>query len=193
MTNGKDDQTIQDFLTFWFSKETKARWYASTPVFDDHCRERFGELAAKAGRGELGHWEKTADGALALGLLLDQIPRNIHRGQPTAFENDPKAVDVVARAIERGLDRQLSEERRNIFYLPFMHSEKLTDQERGVELYTELGSEKGLAYAKDHADIIRRFGRFPHRNAILGRQNTGEEQAFLDAGAKDYGQSTKKG
>lgn len=193
MTNGKDDQAIQDLLTFWFSKETKARWYASTPVFDDHCRQRFGDLAAKAARGELTDWEQKADGALALGLLLDQIPRNIHRASPKAFENDPTAVDVVARAIERGLDRLLSEERRNVFYLPFMHSEKLADQERGVQLYTELGNENGLAYAKDHADIIKRFGRFPHRNKIVGRTSTEEEQAFLDAGAKDYGQSAKKG
>lgn len=191
MTTLPDDQAIQDILTFWFADETKARWYDSTLAFDALCRDRFGALVDQARKGELAAWEESADGALALCLLLDQMPRNMFRGEPRAFETDPKAVVVANAAIEKGFDQQLGIERRKFLYLPYMHSEVLEDQERSVALSLVLNDENALAYAKDHADTIRRFGRFPHRNAILGRKSTEEEVAFLADGAKDYGQSAK--
>ncbi len=190
MTTAPDDQSIQDLLAFWFAEETKARWYASTPAFDKNCEERFGTLVEKAGRNELAAWEATADGVLALCLLLDQLPRNIFRGTPRAFETDPKAVEVVNGAIGKGFDQQLDLERRKFLYLPYMHSEVLAEQKRSVALSHTVGDKNTLAYAEDHADIIRRFSRFPHRNAILGRKSTEEELAFLKDGAKTYGQST---
>jgi uncharacterized protein (DUF924 family) len=186
-----DEQIIQGLLTFWFAEETKERWYDSTPVFDQLCCDRFGAMVEKAGKNELSAWEQTAEGALALCLLLDQIPRNIFRGTPRAFETDPKAVEVAKSAIEKGFDQELDVERRKFLYLPFMHSEVLAEQERSVALSLQIGDEKTQAYAEDHADIIRRFGRFPHRNTILGRESTEEELAFLQGGAKDYGQSAK--
>ena len=189
MTPSSDDSAIQAMIAFWFAAATKARWYKATVAFDDECRQRFAALHEAAKAGELAPWAMSADGALALVLLLDQIPRNIHRGTALAFETDPKAVTVAAAAIEQGFDQALDPEKRAFLYLPFMHSEVLADQERSLVLNQALGSEKALAYAVDHADIIRRFGRFPHRNAILGRENTEEEQAFLEAGAKTYGQS----
>ena len=189
MSTELDEQAINEIIDFWFGEETKARWYDSTKAFDELCRERFGELNTKAGAGELGNWEESAEGALALCILLDQMPRNLCRGTAMAFATDAKAVEVASRAIERGFDQELDLEQRKFLYMPFMHSERLADQERSVAIAKALGDEKMLHYANDHADIIRRFGRFPHRNAILGRESMPEEQAFLEAGAETYGQS----
>ena len=191
MTTVPDAETVQDILGFWFAVETKKRWYASTPAFDQHCRSRFETLVAMAVRDELSTWEQSAEGALALCLLLDQMPRNIFRGTPRAFENDPKAVEVATSAIARGFDQDLDIERRKFLYLPFMHSEDLADQERSIALSKVLNDERTLRYAEDHANVIRRFGRFPHRNAILGRVSTEEESAFLRDGADNYGQSAQ--
>lgn len=188
MPTESDQQAIGETLDFWFAEETKARWYDATKAFDELCRERFGELTARAAAGDLSAWENTAEGALALCLLLDQMPRNLFRGTAKAFATDPKAVDVATRAIERGLDQALDLEKRKFLYLPFMHSERLADQERSVAISKALDDENTLHYANDHANIVRRFGRFPHRNAILGRENTPEEEAFLKAGADSYGQ-----
>ena len=190
MPTESDQKTIDEILDFWFAEETKARWYASTDAFDERCRQHFGDLTAKAADGELARWEETAEGALAVCLLLDQMPRNIHRGTPKAFATDTEAVAISERAIERGFDRELDLERRKFLYLPFMHSEALADQERSVAISEALNDENALHWANDHADIIRRFGRFPHRNAVLGRKNTPEEEAFLADGAKSYGQSS---
>jgi len=184
-----DLQSILRVLDFWFAEETKARWYDSTKAFDDLCRQRFGHLVAKAAKGDLAAWEQSADGALAVCLLLDQMPRNLFRGTAKAFETDPKAVAVATRAIEHGLDQKLDLERRTFLYLPFMHSENLAEQERSVALSQALGDAKTLSYAQDHADIVKRFGRFPHRNGILGRTSTPEEEAYLTAGAETYGQA----
>lgn len=192
MTSLPDDQAIQDLLSFWFAEETKKRWYKSTRAFDETCKTGFGALVDQAADGKLDHWQESADGALALCLLLDQLPRNIFRGSPKAFATDPKAVEVANLAIKNGFDQDLGIERRKFLYLPFMHSEVLADQERSIALSLPLEDEMTLAYARDHEDIIRRFGRFPHRNAILGRESTEVEQAFLKDGAKDYGQSAGK-
>ena len=191
MLSDTDQQAIAALIDFWFAKETKSRWYDATPAFDNLCRERFGDLAERAANGDLEAWESTAEGALAVCLLLDQVPRNIFRGTAKAFATDDLAVAVASRAIDRGFDRDLDPERRNFFYLPFMHCERLAEQERSVAIAKALGDEKMLHYAEDHAAIIRRFGRFPHRNTILGRTNTPEEDAFLADGAKTYGQSAK--
>ncbi|MGI9508355.1 MAG: DUF924 family protein [Geminicoccaceae bacterium] len=189
MPTETDQKTIGGILDFWFAEETKPRWYQSSDGFDELCQQRFGDLTAKAASGELAAWEQTADGALALCLLLDQMPRNLFRGTAKAFATDPKAVDVAMRAIERGFDQTLDLEKRKFLYMPFMHSERLLDQERSVAIAKALDDENMLHYANDHADIIKRFGRFPHRNAILGRDCTPDESAFLEGGAKTYGQS----
>jgi uncharacterized protein (DUF924 family) len=190
MPSDGDRKAIRALLDFWFEQETKARWYDSTPAFDLLCRQRFGELAARASKGELLGFEQTAEGALALCLLLDQLPRNLFRGTPRAFAADPEAVAVATRALARGFDQALDLERRKFLYMPFMHSERLADQERSVALAQALDDGETLPYAEEHADIIRRFGRFPHRNGILGRKSTPEEEAFLAGAAKSYGQST---
>ena len=189
MLTEKDQHAIRDVLDFWFADDTKPRWYDSTKAFDDLCRDRFGDHVGQAAKGVLAVWEQSAEGALALCILLDQMPRNLFRGTAKAFETDQSAMAVAERAIDRGLDHELEGDRRKFFYLPFMHSERLADQERCVELARALGDEKTLHHAEEHADLIRRFGRFPHRNANIGRSSTPDEIAFLAEGANTYGQT----
>ena len=136
--------------------------------------------AARA--GELASWETTDDGVLALVIVLDQFPRNMFRGTPQAFATDAMARDVTRRALAGGVDKRIEPTLLEFLYLPFMHSEQLADQERCVELFRGVDHPENLKFAEIHADIIRRFGRFPHRNPILGRASTAEEQAFLGGG-----------
>ena len=133
-------------------------------------------------RRQARSWEETAEGALALVIVLDQFPRNMFRGDPRTYETDGVARAVADRAIKRGFDRQVPHSERQFFYLPFQHSENLADQERCVALARGYGDDEFAKYAEQHADIIRRFGRFPHRNATLGRATRPQEQAFLDGG-----------
>jgi uncharacterized protein (DUF924 family) len=158
------------------------RWFKKDAAFDDEIRQRFLRHHEAAAAGKLADWEKTADGALALLILLDQFPRNMFRGEARAFATDPLARAIAAGALVRGFDSQVPVEMRGFFYLPFEHSENLADQERAVAFYKAIGDADGLKWAELHTDIIRRFGRFPHRNAVLGRAMTPEEQAFLDGG-----------
>lgn len=170
---------MNDLLTFWFEERTRKRWFDPDPAFDQEVRERFGALLGEAANGALKSWESTAEGALALCILLDQLPRNIHRGTPDAFAYDARARAVAERALARGYDKSLPVPHRMFLYLPFEHSENLDDQERSVQLFTDMGDPEGLRYAERHRDIVARFGRFPHRNKILGRTTTPEEEAFL--------------
>ena len=173
--------TPADILAFWQAAGPD-KWFKKDAGFDADIRARFLPTYEAAARGELGDWETTADGALALVIVLDQFPRNMFRGDARAFAADPVARQVADRAIARGFDTQVPEAMRSFFYLPFEHSEALADQERCIALNRTRGDADGLKWAELHADIIRRFGRFPHRNTVLGRATTPEEQAFLDSG-----------
>jgi uncharacterized protein (DUF924 family) len=173
--------TIGDVLAFWREAGSE-RWYTPDPGFDTSVRERFLTLWQDAAAGRLSSWEASDDGALALIIVLDQFPRNMFRGDAKAFASDALARDVAARALERGVDRRVEPSLLQFLYLPFMHSEELADQIRCVLLFQGGSDQENLRYAEIHADIIRRFGRFPHRNHVLGRATTAEEQAFLDAG-----------
>jgi uncharacterized protein (DUF924 family) len=170
-----------DIVSFWREAGSE-RWFKKDVGFDDEIRRRFLTSYEAAATGTFAGWENTAAGALALLILLDQFPRNMFRGQARAFATDPLARAVAAGAIVRGFDSQVPAEMRGFFYVPFEHSEDLADQERGIALYQAAGDADGLKWAALHADIIRRFGRFPHRNPALGRITTPEEQAFLDGG-----------
>jgi len=168
-------------LAFWRGAGPD-KWFKKDTAFDDEIRARFLQTHEAAARGELAAWEETREGALALVIVLDQFPRNVFRGSPRAFDADPLALAVATRAIGSGFDLQLPVQERAFFYLPFEHSERLADQERCCELFRATGDADLLKWAELHADIIRRFGRFPHRNAVLGRTTTPDEQAFLDSG-----------
>jgi uncharacterized protein (DUF924 family) len=168
-------------LAFWRAAGAE-RWYKRDDGFDANVRERFFGLWQKARAGGLSSWETTDDGVLALVIVLDQFPRNMFRGTPEAFSSDVQAREIALRAIARDVDKRTEPELLEFLYLPFMHSEDLTDQRRCVDLFRAINDTNNLRYADEHADIIRRFGRFPHRNQILGRVTTPEEQAFLDGG-----------
>jgi uncharacterized protein (DUF924 family) len=173
--------TIDMVITFWKAAGDQL-WFGKDELFDARCRDGFLTTHEAAARGDLAGWEASADGALALVLLLDQFPRNMFRGTPRAFATDAAALEVAGRAIERGFEDRVDPELRPFFYLPFMHAEDFAVQERSVALYAEAGLDDNLAYAIEHRDIIARFGRFPHRNPILGRASSEAERKFLDEG-----------
>jgi uncharacterized protein (DUF924 family) len=168
-----------DILDFWFSEDVKPKWFDGGETFDAELRHRFGALLEKARLGELAHWAGTPEGALAVVIVLDQLSRNIHRGAPEAFAADAQALAAAKQAIAQGFDLRLSSQMRGFLYMPFEHAETLADQDRGVALFEALGDKDLLDYMRRHRDIIARFGRFPHRNAILGRGSTAEEIEFL--------------
>lgn len=173
--------TPAEVVGFW-RDAGPGKWFNGGAAFDEACRTRFGELHHLAAQRELDGWMHAAEGALALLLLLDQIPRNIFRGSAHAFATDPLARLHAATAIARGLDVACDPELRLFFYLPFEHSEAMADQDRAVALFKSLGPGVYLDYAVIHRDVIARFGRFPHRNRALGRESTPEEQSWLNAG-----------
>ncbi|GAB2498815.1 DUF924 family protein [Pseudoxanthomonas sangjuensis] len=170
-----------DVVGFWRDSGYR-KWFGGGEAFDADCRARFLDAHHAAARRELEHWMESAEGALALLILLDQIPRNVFRGSAHAYATDPLARHCAARTIEAGFDLQAPVELRLFFYLPFEHSEDIADQRRSLELFRGLGDGNYEKYARAHFDVIERFGRFPHRNRALGRPNTPEEQAWLDAG-----------
>jgi uncharacterized protein (DUF924 family) len=169
-----------DVVDFWVQAGPKA-WFSKNDSFDAQITERFSALHHSAARRELDDWAAEPRGALALLLLLDQFPRNMYRGSAHAFATDPLARHFAKAAIAGGLDRAVDPALRNFFHLPFAHSEALADQDRSVALCAD-SSESDRHWAMLHRDIIQRFGRFPHRNAELGRETTAEEVAFLLSG-----------
>ena len=181
--------SAREILDFWFSERSEPLWYEKNAAFDDEIRRRFGAAVAAASAGELDGWLTAPDPSLALTILLDQFPRNVFRGTPRAFACDGKARAVADAAIARGFDRQVALARRYFFYLPFEHSEDPADQRRSLALFRAWAdSHDGrardsaaeiLSYALRHQEVIERFGRFPHRNTILGRESTPAETAFL--------------
>lgn len=170
-----------DVIEFWWAAG-KDRWFKVDADFDADVRARFLAAHEAALAGRLAEWEGSPEGALALLLLLDQFPRNMFRGTTRAFATDGQAREIAQRALERGFDQQVDSEFRGFFYLPFMHSEELADQEICLRLFRKLGDEEGIKYAEIHHDAIRRFGRFPHRNKVLGRESSDDEIAYLENG-----------
>jgi len=170
----------EEVLAFWYAEGMEQRWFKSDEAFDEDVRQALLPLHAQAATGRLDHWQQSARGALALVILLDQVPRNLFRGQPRAFATDAAALAVTRRALENGLDKALRQVERMFLYLPLEHCENLADQELCVTLTGQLDENpEWHDYALRHRDIVARFGRFPHRNAVLGREATPEEQDFL--------------
>lgn len=207
-------QLIDDILTFWFADigndfDIKAQhklWYFGGPDLDEEIRRRFGAAVETAlACDSAGQWSpqyrlwlETCEGAMALVLLLDQFTRNIYRGQARAFSGDAGAQGIVKKGLQRGLDRQLSYVQRTFFYMPLEHSESMEDQTLCVDLFSQLLQEvptegketiaSSLRFAEQHREIIANFGRFPYRNAVLGRDSTAEEVAYLEGGGARFGQ-----
>jgi uncharacterized protein (DUF924 family) len=180
----------QEVLNFWFGREGeegygefREAWFNRDPEFDREIRDRFEPVYEQAAAGRLDDWKSEARSCLALIVVLDQFPRNMYRGDARMYAADEKAREAARHAVEHAYDRELSPYGRLFIYLPFEHSEELDDQRLSVELFrglaTEMGSEDLLGYAVRHLEIVERFGRFPHRNEILGRRTTPEETKFL--------------
>lgn len=167
-------------LTFW-REAGPQRWFAKNLNFDRALGARFHAAHLLAAERKLDDWNTSAEGAFALQILLDQVPRNIFRGTAHAFATDPLARLFCLEALEKGLDEQIEPQLRPFCYMALMHAEDLELQQRCVALFEKLGG-PSLPFAIEHRDIIQRFGRFPHRNGVFGRSTTAEEQAFLDAG-----------
>lgn len=167
-------------LDFWFREHGAESWFAKASSFDAAIRDRFGVVHALACQGGLDHWADDPYGRLALILVLDQFSRNLYRGDARAFAADPAALALARRTVDEGMDRSFGPQERMFVYLPFEHSESKADQERSVALFAALGNPDLLDWAQRHKAIIDRFGRFPHRNAALGRPSTPDEQAFLE-------------
>jgi len=199
--------TPADVLEFWFGelsgpsdfKPEKAKlWWGGGDAIDTEIRQRFGALVASANAGELDAWLDAPESALALVILLDQFSRNLGRGTPEAFSSDTAALAACEKAIERGFDQKLRPIERGFLYMPMMHAEDRSVAERSVTTYQQLsrfieehcpdGHPDALAHAVEHAEIVRRFGRYPHRNEILGRESTAEELRFLEGGGPNFGQ-----
>jgi len=196
----------EEVLHFWFGDSLdsldamatrRELWFAQRDAFDRSIEARFGSLPHRAFRGEFDGWSQEARPALALVLILDQFPRNLYRGSPRAFESDSKACEIAVFVVEAGLDRELHPVEASFLYLPLEHSEDLVVQDRSVELFEKLVSrapvdlqpmfDQFLAYAIRHREVIRQFGRFPHRNAVLQRHSTPEEVAYLESGGETFG------
>jgi uncharacterized protein (DUF924 family) len=172
-------KTAEQVIRFWFSEPVRPMWFNATPEFDARLREEYLQTYRAALNGELAHWTETAEGALALVICLDQLPLNMFRGQAESFAGEAPSREVAAAAISRGFEKLLSEEQKAFLFMPYMHSETMADQDRSVALFEQAGLMENLRWAKHHRDIVARFGRFPHRNAILGRESTAEERAWL--------------
>ncbi|TKB55349.1 DUF924 family protein [Ferrimonas aestuarii] len=197
---------ISQVLYFWFGelenglpKQPKGKlWFGAGEVIDQEIRTHFGQLHQRAERGELDDWATTSQGRLALIILLDQFSRNLHRGVAQAFANDDKALALCKQGIEQGDDAELSMSEKQFFYMPLQHSESLDDQQLGVQMLTKMmqglsgqtlkEAEGTLKFQQLHLEIIERFGRFPHRNQVLGRNNSAEEAEYLQEGAPRFGQ-----
>jgi uncharacterized protein (DUF924 family) len=189
-----DTGSIRDILDFWFLPlgdpgygKPRELWWNSTPELDAEIRNRFGAMVDKAIAGELDHWRKSPDGALALTLLCDQFTRNVYRKNARAFSGDAKARETARFALARGYPAAYSTDMRIFFYMPFQHSEDLGDQDFCCTLFATLGNPDNDKFAIEHRDIVAKYGRFPHRNEVLGRRDTPEEIEYLKT-AKRFGQ-----
>ena len=183
MTENRSEPAVtpQEVLGFWFLETPPEKWFKRDEAFDLEIRQRFGDLHASLSEHVPDGWLGTRDGVLAAIIVLDQFSRNLHRGDGRAFANDQDALNLAFLAMERGWAHEYPERRRAFLYMPFMHCEDMRAQDRSVELFGEIGGEN-LEFAQMHRDVIAKFGRFPGRNAALGRESTAEEQRYLDEG-----------
>ena len=169
--------TPSDVLDYWFSEKSKQFWFASTPQVDNEIKVRFESVWEKAAEGEYSQWRETADGSVALIVILDQLPLNMFRSDPKGFQTESMAVEVALNAINNGFDEELNDEKLLFLFMPLMHSENIDHQNLQVYLFDKYNF--NLEFSKHHRDLVKKFGRFPHRNEILGRMSTMEELDYL--------------
>ncbi|MDD5241669.1 MAG: DUF924 domain-containing protein [Sulfuricella sp.] len=173
--------TPEEIIGFWYSAEMRQRWFSSTPELDADIRNRYESLWASAARGELDEWKSGPEGCLALIIVLDQFPLNMFRGEAKSFQTEHQAIEATKYALAKGYNKVLPAEQLAFLYMPLMHSENLEDQDLSVKLFAEARLESNLRFAQHHRELIRKFSRFPHRNAILGRESTPAEIEYLQS------------
>ena len=177
LTMNENSITPSDVLDYWFSEKSKQFWFASTPQVDNEIKVRFESVWEKAAEGEYSQWRETADGSVALIVILDQLPLNMFRSDPKGFQTENMAVEVALNAINNGFDEELNDEKLLFLFMPLMHSENIDHQNLQVYLFDKYNF--NLEFSKHHRDLVKKFGRFPHRNEILGRMSTMEELDYL--------------
>lgn len=175
-----NDETAQAVLDFWFDDQTKSYWFAKSDEFDGLIQAKFGEVLVQASRGKLDHWQATPQGTVALIIVLDQFSRNVYRDTPDAFAQDDKALTIARHLVASPDFGQLNEAERHFALMPYMHSESRAVHEEAAALFERYTNAEVLDFEHQHKAIIDRFGRYPHRNAILGRTSSEAELAFLD-------------
>lgn len=173
--------TPEEIIGFWYSEEMSKRWFSSTPELDTEIRNNYELLWASAAKGELDEWKNSPEGCLALVIVLDQFPLNMFRGEARSFSTEHKAIETTKYALAKGYHQTLPAEKLTFLYMPLMHSENIEDQALSVKLFGEARLENNLRFAEHHRELIRKFGRFPHRNTILGRESTAEEIEYLNS------------
>ena len=172
--------TPKSVLDFWFGELTPQQWFEKSDATDTAIKEKFAAIHLALAREVPDIWRRDAAATLALIIVFDQFPRNIYRATPLAFATDGLALREARRAVDSGLDQEVADDRRVFFYMPFEHAENLADQNRSVTLIAALGNEVYTKYAEAHRDVIAEFGRFPHRNAIVGRTSTPAEERYME-------------
>ena len=173
--------TAEDIINFWYSESSKSKWFNSTKAFDKEIKTKYETLWRETLRGENASWSEIANGCLALAIILDQFPLNMFRGEVKSFSSEGMAVRIAKKAISSGLDNQIDKGMRAFLYMPLMHSENIDDQELSVDLFSKADLEENLRFAKHHRDIIKKYGRFPHRNKILLRESSQDEIDYLNS------------
>jgi len=176
-----EDISYQSLVDFWFSDEVSRYWFNATAKFDRQLTSSYAELWQQGRSGALDDWQQTANGCLALVILLDQFPLNMFRGKPESFVTETQSREVAQIAIDQGFDVDMPGKQKAFLYMPFMHSEVLEDQAKALQLFDQPGLESNFRFAKHHYAIVEEYGRFPHRNAILGRESTAAEIEYLNS------------
>ncbi len=172
----------EDILEYWYSERMQPYWFNSTPVIDDEVRDRYESLWNAVMVGEYTDWQNSAQGCLALIIILDQFPLNMFRGQVRSFSSEAMAIEITKHAINQGYDKEIDKHQLAFMYMPLMHSENLDDQNQSVKLFQAAGLTENVKFAEHHRQLIQRYGRFPHRNAILGRESSPDEMDYLNSG-----------
>lgn len=170
-----------EILQYWFSESMSKHWFNANEEIDADIRARFEKVWEQARQGELAHWTKSANGSLALVIVFDQLPLNMYRGQAMSFATEAMGIATARQAIENGLDKEIAKDRLMFMYMPFMHSENMQDQDYAVQLFRDAGLDENVKFALHHRSIVERFGRFPHRNEILGRSSSDTEIAYMNS------------
>lgn len=172
---------INELIDYWYSEDISRYWFNSTEIIDDQIRQRYESVWQAAKDGKLDHWMEFAQGCLALIIVLDQLPLNMFRGMAKSFSTEFKAIKVAHHTIEKGFDKLIPKQQLAFLYMPLMHSENLQDQDLSVNCFEQAGLDENTKFAEHHRDIVKRFGRFPHRNKVLGRESSEQELVYLSS------------